>query len=141
VVWPGNFDDPADTVRRMASALAPDGVLALFYGNYHQAMFLPGHSRLERQLRTASELRWGLPAEGSAHYERHVSWLVQAGLREVEVRIVPRVAFPVDADPAVRPYLETAVWPDFRAAAESHGLAAEMSGAPDHTRHGTPLTH
>jgi hypothetical protein len=38
-------------------------VVALFYSNYYQAMFLPGHSRLERQLRTASELRWGLPGD------------------------------------------------------------------------------
>jgi SAM-dependent methyltransferase len=92
VVWPGNFDDPADTVRRMATALTPGGVLALFYSNYYQSMFLPGHSRLERMLRTASELRWGLPGDGPMHYERHVGWLVAAGLREVQVRVFPASA-------------------------------------------------
>lgn len=129
VVWPGNFDDPADTVRRMATALTPGGVLALFYSNYYQSMFLPGHSRLERMLRTASELRWGLPGDGPMHYERHVGWLVGTGLREVQVRVFPRVGCPVDADPTVRPYLEQAVWPELRQSAASHGRAAGMSDA------------
>lgn len=127
LVWPGNFEDPADTVRRMAATLAPDGVLALFYSNYYQAMFLPGHSRLERALRTASELRWGLPGAGPTHYERHVGWLGEAELRDVQLRVFPRVGFPVDADPAVRAYLEQAVWPDLRQSATSHGRAAGMS--------------
>jgi SAM-dependent methyltransferase len=128
LVWPGNFDDPADTVRRLAAALTPDGVLALFYSNYYQSMFLPGHSRLERALRTASELRWGLPGDGPTHYERHVAWLVAAGLN-VELRVFPRIGFPVDADPSVRPYLESAVWPELRRSAASHGRAAGMSDA------------
>jgi 2-polyprenyl-3-methyl-5-hydroxy-6-metoxy-1,4-benzoquinol methylase len=56
VVWPATFDDPAAVVRTMAGALAPGGVLALFTTNYYQSMLVPGHTRLERLVRTASEL-------------------------------------------------------------------------------------
>jgi tRNA A58 N-methylase Trm61 len=57
VVWPGNFADPAATVSLFAQALKPGGVVALFYSNYNQSTFPPGYPRLERLLRTASELR------------------------------------------------------------------------------------
>lgn len=127
VVWPGNFKKPLDVVRKMAAALKSDGTLALFYSNYYQAMFLPGHSRLERQLRTASELRWGLPGAGPTHSERHVEWLILAGLNDVDVRIFPRVGFPVDSDPTVRPYLEQTVFPELLESARSCGSEAGMS--------------
>ena len=126
VVWPGNFDDPAGLVRQMAAAVAPGGVVALFYTNYYQSMFLPGHSRLERTLRTASELRWGLPGDGPTHYERHVSWLVEAGLHNVSIQVFPRVGLPAD-DADVRPYLETAVLPELLQSATSCGRDAGMS--------------
>ncbi len=74
-VWPGNFDDPAEIVSRMAAAVRPGGIVALYYSNYYQSSFLPGRSRRERMLRTASEMRWGLPADGPAHNERHLAWL------------------------------------------------------------------
>lgn len=129
VVWPGNFDDPGELVRRMAAALRPGGVAALFYSNYYQATFLPGHSRLERLLRTASELRWKLPFDGPHHNERHLAWLSAAGLDDVAVRIFPRIAFPLDRDPAARAYLETAVWPELRTSAAACGAEAGMSAA------------
>lgn len=129
VVWPGNFTDPGALVRRFVPALAPGGVVALFTSNYYQAMVLPGRSALERKLRTASELRWGLPQDGPHHHERHVSWLLDAGLRDVALRVVPRVGFPLDADPAVRPYLEHAVLPELLASARSHGEQAGLSPA------------
>jgi SAM-dependent methyltransferase len=127
VVWPGNFVDPAAAVALMARALAPDGVLALLTSNYYQSMFLPGRSRLERKLRTASELNWELPGDGPTHYERHVHWMTAAGLRDVRLRVLPRTGFPVDADPAVRPYLEGVVWPELLAAARARGAEAGMS--------------
>lgn len=83
VIWSGNFEDPAATVRLMAQALRPGGVLAVFYSNYYQATFLPGRAGLERRLRTASERPWGLPSDGGSHYERHVEWLLAAGLDDV----------------------------------------------------------
>ncbi|MCE7079613.1 class I SAM-dependent methyltransferase [Streptomyces sp. ST2-7A] len=128
VVWPGNVDDPAATVALIAGALTPGGVAGLFTSNYYQAMFLPGHSRLERLLRAASESAWGIPDEGPTHYERHVHWMVAAGLRDVRLRVLPRVGFPIDGDPTVRPYLEDVVWPEFLAAARLKGAEAGMDG-------------
>lgn len=129
LVWPGNFADPAGLVRLMAEGLASEGILALFYSNYYQSMFIPGHSRLERGLRAASELRWGLRGEGPDHYDRHVAWLCAAGLNDVRLRVIPRVAFPITADPSARAYLETAVWPELLGSAESHGPQAGLSPA------------
>jgi SAM-dependent methyltransferase len=129
VVWPGNFDDPGQVVRLMAQALKPGGVVALFYSNYYQSSFLPGRSRLERTLRTASELRWGLPADGPRHYERHLAWLLDAGLEEVRLQVFPLVGFPADEDPRVRAYLESAVWPELLESAAAYGAAAGLSPA------------
>ena len=127
VVWPGNFDDPGALVALAVRALRPGGVLGLFTSNYYQAMFLPGHSRLERALRTASELNWGLPSGGRTHYERHAGWLAAAGLLDVRVEVFPRVGSPVDADPTVRPYLENAVWPELRESVRKRGADAGLS--------------
>ncbi|AUS77037.1 class I SAM-dependent methyltransferase [Actinoalloteichus sp. AHMU CJ021] len=139
VVWPGNFEDPAAVVAAMAGALAPDGVLGLFTSNYYQSMFLPGHARLQRALRTASELNWGLPGGGERHYDRHVHWMVAAGLRDIRVQVFPRVAFPVDDDPTARPYLERVVWPELLEAARSRGAEAGL-GDEDIRLLGTLLT-
>jgi SAM-dependent methyltransferase len=139
VVWPGNFDDPGALVRQMAAGLRPGGVVALFYSNYYQATFLPGHSRLERLLRTASELRWGLPLDGPHHNERHLTWLLDTGLEDVTVQVFPRVVFPLDQDPEGCAYLETAVWPELRESAAACGAAAGMS-AEDLTKADRLLT-
>ncbi|MFI1023308.1 class I SAM-dependent methyltransferase [Streptomyces olivaceus] len=125
VVWPTTFDDPAAVVRTLAEALAPGGTLALFTANYYQSMLLPGHSRLERLIRTASELTWSLPDDGPIHYERSGAWLRQAGLENVTLQV-----FPLSAcvhEPAARAYLEQIAWPEMRHAVASHGRAAGMS--------------
>ncbi|OCC14035.1 class I SAM-dependent methyltransferase [Streptomyces sp. PTY087I2] len=127
VVWPGNFEDPAEAVALMAQALAPDGTLAIFTSNYYQSMFLPGHSQLQNKLRMASELNWGIPGSGPTHYERHVHWVLASGLREVGLRVIPRIGFPADSDPSVRPYLEKVVFPELLEAARSAGQKAGMS--------------
>ncbi|MEZ3179586.1 methyltransferase domain-containing protein [Streptomyces pimonensis] len=127
VIWPGNVEDPAAAVARLAGALSPDGVLALFTSNYYSSTFLPGHTRLERQLLTASELDWGIPADGPEHYARHVHWMTAAGLHDVRLHVLPRVGFPADADPAVRPYLEKVVWPQLLAGARARGRDAGMT--------------
>lgn len=127
-VWPGNFDEPAATVAAMARALRPGGVVALFYSNYYRATFLPGHPRLERKLRTGSELRWGQPVDGDGqHYERHLAWLLAAGLADVALNVFPRVGFPVDADPTVRRYLESTVWPELLESATRCGPEAGLT--------------
>ncbi|MGC9544658.1 class I SAM-dependent methyltransferase [Streptomyces sp. UG1] len=127
-VWPASFDDPAAVVRALAGALVPGGTLALFTTNYYQSMFLPGHSRLERLIRTASELTWGLPHDGQAHYERLGAWMRQAGLSDVTLRVFPVVASTL-AEPAARTFLEQIVWPEMRRAVASHGRAAGMNDA------------
>ncbi|MFD4985473.1 class I SAM-dependent methyltransferase [Streptomyces sp. NPDC058374] len=127
-IWPGNVEDPAAAVTRLAEALAPGGVLALFTSNYYSSTFLPGHARLERQLLTASELDWGVPADGPHHYARHLHWLTAAGLRDLRLHVLPRIGFPVDTDPTVRPYLEDVVWPQLLAGARCQGREAGMTG-------------
>ncbi|WP_199489198.1 methyltransferase domain-containing protein [Micromonospora craniellae] len=125
VIWPATFDDPAAVVQALAEALVPGGTLALFTSNYYQSMFLPGHSRLERLIRTASELTWRLPGDGPTHYERLGAWMRAAGLVEVTIGVHP-IAAPV-SDPAARAFLEQTVWPEMRHAVSSNGRAAGMS--------------
>ncbi|MEU3271210.1 class I SAM-dependent methyltransferase [Saccharomonospora sp. NPDC006951] len=127
VVWPATFADPSAVVRALAAALNPGGTLALFTTNYYQSMFLPGHSRLERLIRTASELTWGLPDDGPSHYERLGAWLREAGLGGVSVRVFPLAASATQ--PAARAFLERITWPEMRHAAASHGRGAGMSEA------------
>lgn len=127
VIWPGNVEDPAAAVARLADALSPGGVFALFTSNYYSSTFLPGHARLERQLLTASELDWNIPADGPHHYARHVHWMTAAGLRDIRLDVLPRTGFPADADPAIRPYLENAVWPQLLAGARARGKEAGMT--------------
>lgn len=125
VVWPATFDDPAQVVTELAGALAPDGVLALYTTNYYQSILLPGHSRLERLIRTASEITWGIPDDGPTHYERLGAWMRQAGLREVTVRAFPVTA--ASSQQEARPYLEQIVWPEMLHAVDANGRAAGMS--------------
>ncbi len=128
VIWPATFEDPSAVVRELADALASRGTLALFTTNYYQSMLLPGHSRLERLIRTASELTWGIPDDGPAHYERLGAWMRQAGLVDVAVRSFPLAASAVPGS-AARAYLEQIVWPEMRHAVASRGRAAGMSDA------------
>jgi len=127
VIWPATFEDPAAVVAELAGALAPGGVLGLFTANYYQSMFLPGHSRIERLIRTASELTWGIPDDGPTHYERLGAWMRDAGLTDVELRVFP-VAGPLN-DPVIRNYVEQIVWSEMRHAVSSRGRAAGMSDA------------
>lgn len=129
VIWPGNFEDPPGVVREMAAALRPGGVLALLSTNYYRATFLPGYSRLERVLRTASELRWQLPGAGPHHTEHQAGWLLDAGLADVGMHVLPRAGFPDGTDPTIRPYLEAAVWPELLQSAAACGREAGLSDA------------
>ncbi|OUZ07631.1 hypothetical protein BHE97_16145 [Aeromicrobium sp. PE09-221] len=128
VIWPATFDDPATIVRELADALASRGTLALFTTNYYQSMMLPGHSRIERLIRTASELTWGLPTDGPTHHERLGAWMRQAGLTDVSVTVLPLAASTTLGSPA-RTYMEQIVWPEMRHAVASRGGEAGMTGA------------
>ncbi|MFV0535618.1 MAG: class I SAM-dependent methyltransferase [Cumulibacter sp.] len=125
VVWPASFAEPAQVVQRLSRSLKPGGTLALFTTNYYQSMFLPGHSRLERLIRTASELTWGLPNDGPHHYELLGSWMRASGLHDVAVTSVPITAFASESGAA--PYLSQIVWPEMRHAVSARGHAAGMS--------------
>jgi SAM-dependent methyltransferase len=122
-------EPPAEVVRQMAQALRPGGVLAVYYSNFHNSTALPGHSRLERGLCTASELHYGLPADGFRHKGRHLAWLQAAGFDDISLTMHPRVSFPADADPTLRPYLEQCVWPYLRKLVANYGAAAGLSTA------------
>ena len=122
-------EEPADVVRQIAQALRPGGIAAIFYNNFYNATVLPGHSRLERGLSTASEIDLGLPANGPRHKGRHLAWLQAAGLDNVSLTMFPQVCFPVDSDPTLRPYLEQGVWPFLRNLATNHGATAGLSTA------------
>lgn len=127
VVCPQDFADPAAAVAAMARALRPNGVLALFYANPHQAVFLPGHARLERLVRAASERHRGLPPDGYRHHDRHLSWLAAAGLERLSLGAFPRVGLRVDTDRTVRTYLESTVWPELQVAALTGGQQTGMT--------------
>lgn len=129
VVEPGVFVDPAATVAAMARALRPNGIVALFTSNYHQSSFLVGHSRLERLVRAASAHRWNLPPDGPHHHDRQLQWLLAAGLDDVSLLVVPRVAFPLDRDATARAYLEHTVWPEMAASATEGGRQVGMTDA------------
>ncbi|MBM9463640.1 class I SAM-dependent methyltransferase [Aeromicrobium sp. YIM 150415] len=126
VIWPATFDDPAAVVRELGDALASRGTLALFTTNYYQSMMLPGHSRLERLIRTASELTWGLPDDGPTHAERLGAWMRQAGLADITVTAFPLAASTALETPA-RTYMERIVWPEMRHAVAARGQEAGMS--------------
>lgn len=125
VVWPATFDDPAQVVSELVGALSPGGTLALFTSNYYQSMLLPGHSRLERLIRTASELTWGIPDDGPTHYERLGAWMRSAGLQEVTVRAFPLAV--MSSQPEARLYLSQVVWPEMVHAVDANGRAAGMT--------------
>lgn len=125
VVEPGTFADPAAAVRAMARALRPGGVLALFHSDHQQAVFLPGHARLERLLRAAAELHRG----GDGDHDQHLSWLQAAGLEQLGLDVFPRIALRVDADRGARAHLEHTVWPQMWAAALACGPRVGMTEA------------
>ncbi|WP_233160305.1 hypothetical protein [Pseudonocardia sp. MH-G8] len=109
VVEPGTFTDPVAAVAAMARALRPGGVLALFHGHHHEAVFLPGHARLENLLRAASARRRGVSPEGCRQHERHLCWLQVAGLEHLTLDVFPRIGLRIDTDRHVRTYLTTTV--------------------------------
>lgn len=128
LVTPEHFVDPPAAVVALAAALRPGGMLALFYANHQQAVFLPGHARIERLARAAAERMSGAPVAGRHHPDRHLHWLRDAGLEQPALEAFPRVAFRLGIDRAARTHLETTVWPHMRAAARTCGASVGMSG-------------
>lgn len=119
VVWPGNFADPGATVAALIRGLRPGGTLALLTSGYYRASFLPGYGRLGLLVRLVSFLRSRLPADGPRQHDRLLGWVHTAGASDPAVRVLPRIGFP--DEPAVRSYLQGAVWPEMRRSAAEHG--------------------
>lgn len=111
----------------MARALRPGGVAALFSSTCLPPTFLPAHPGLERLVRAASQRRRRLPAGGPHHPDRHLAWLVAAGLEDVTPTVLPRVGFPADRDPAACRYLECVVWPEMVTSATTFGATVGMT--------------
>lgn len=126
VIWPGNFDVPAEAVSAMARALRAGGTLAAFTSNYYQATFLPGHPWLLARARQASLLNWDLPDGGPHNHEHLATWFHDAGLIDISVELVPIVAHPVGTDSAARRYLELVVWPEMRSSVCARGDQAGL---------------
>lgn len=129
LLCPDTVADPAATVAAMAKSLRPGGVVALFTACCRQATALAGLPRLERLTRAASALRRGLPHGDPQHHDRHLGWLVAAGLENVRLDTFARSSFPVRSDRSARSYLLTAVWPELLASSQAHGAEVGMTDA------------
>jgi SAM-dependent methyltransferase len=126
VVGPSTFVDPAAAVAVMTRALRPGGVLALFH-THHQPVFLPGHARLERLVRAASERHRADTPDGHHHHDRHLPWLQATGLERLSLDVFPRIGLRVETDRTARTYLETVVWPQTWESVLAFGPQAGMA--------------
>ncbi|HZU77459.1 MAG TPA: methyltransferase domain-containing protein [Dehalococcoidia bacterium] len=93
VLYPDTVGDPEVVVARLSRTLTPGGTLAVFYGNWLRALYLPGYARLEhlidaaRETMYARERRW----QGEPHPERALGWLTRAGLTDCRLHVLPAV--------------------------------------------------
>lgn len=110
VLYPDTVGDAAAVVARLARTLKPGGILAIFYGNWLRATYLPGYARLEHLIGAARETlyererRW----QGAPHPERALGWLARAGLTQCRLQIFP-VLHRQPLPDAVRRYIATAI--------------------------------
>lgn len=110
VLYPDTVGDAEAVVARLARTLNPGGVLAIFYGNWLRATYLPGYARLEHLIGAARETsyeherRW----QGAPHPERALGWLECAGLTQCCLQIFP-VLHRQPLPDAVRRYVATAI--------------------------------
>jgi hypothetical protein len=118
-------------VKQLVRLLDPRGAIGVFTGNWYSSRFLWGYPDLERRVLAASARRWLVPADGSGdHHEVVAAWLVAAGLSDVSVSVHPIVGTPAADDwPSWRQYLETVVWPEYRAAVRESATYEEIDEA------------
>jgi SAM-dependent methyltransferase len=110
VLYPDTVGDPGAVVARLAHVLMPEGVLAIFYGNWLRPIYLPGYARLEHLICAARELQYQRerPWQSSLHPERPLAWLEAAGLVARSMRVLP-VIYTQPLPHAVRQYVTTAI--------------------------------
>jgi SAM-dependent methyltransferase len=135
VLWANLFPDPVAVVREMARVVKPGGVIAIFFGNFYRALYLPGYRRLEWLAGSAENLRWQneVPMTSvesiPSSYERALQWLQTAGLHNCAVTIHP-LLYQQPLPPEAHEYLEGYVFTEaFGPAVQSCGAAVGMSDA------------
>jgi SAM-dependent methyltransferase len=110
VLYPDTVGDSGAVVSRLSRLLKPGGSLAIFYGNWLRAMYLPGFARLEHLICAAREMSYARerPWEGHAHPERALDWLRDASLTACQLKAFPLVyRQPLPTD--VRQYVTSAI--------------------------------
>jgi SAM-dependent methyltransferase len=110
VLYPDTVGDPAPIVSALSRALKPGGILAIFYGNWLRPLYLPGYARLEHLICAAREAQYARerPWHGTAHPERSLAWLADAGLISCRLQLFPVLhRQPLPAE--VRRYVATAI--------------------------------
>jgi SAM-dependent methyltransferase len=128
VLWRNYFASPAAVVKQLVRLLDPRGAIGVFTGNWYSSRFLWGYPDLERGVLAASARRWHVPADGSGdHHEVVAAWLAAAGLSDVSVSVHSIVGTRAAGNwPSWQEYLETVVWPEYRAAVRESATCAEI---------------
>jgi hypothetical protein len=110
--------------------LKPEGLLAIFYGNWLRPMYLSGYSRIEHLICAARETAYARERlwQGAPHPERALGWLQRAGLTSCAIQVLPVVyRQPLPAE--VRRYITDAIrgghYVRAVAAGDNAGMTAE----------------
>jgi hypothetical protein len=109
-LYPDTVGDPAPVVAKLAHALKPGGVFAIFYGDWLRPFYLPGYARLEHLICAARELEYQRerPWQGLTHPERPLAWLRAAGLTLQPMQVFSTV-YTQPLPDAIRQYIGTAI--------------------------------
>lgn len=115
-VWCGDvlhhIDEPLKALNEFKRVLRPGGLVAIKESQVLQAMFLPGHLALERQLQRA-EVAFSKAEAGELTFQerrqRTRETMIAAGLREVAVRTVV-VERQAPLDEASHTYIQQAIF-------------------------------
>ncbi|MEZ4728650.1 MAG: methyltransferase domain-containing protein [Caldilineaceae bacterium] len=135
VLWANIFPDPMPVVRELVRVVKPGSIIAIFFGNFYRAQYLPGYRRLEWLAGTAENMRWKneapytTPSSMTNTYERALQWLQASGLQDCAVSIHP-LLYQQPLPAAARDYLEAYVFAEaFGPAVQECGAAVGMSDA------------
>ncbi|MEM6429773.1 MAG: class I SAM-dependent methyltransferase [Deinococcota bacterium] len=135
VLWPNLFPNPVAVVRELARVVKPGGVIAIFFGNFYRALYLPGYRRLEWLAANAGNLQWQNDEQVTSvasipsSYERALQWLQEIGLRTCTLTVHP-LFYQQPLPTEIRDYLASYVFAEaFGPAVQSCGAEVGMSDA------------
>lgn len=91
VLWPSSFDNIVAVVKEAARITKRGGIVALFSGNFHRSILLPGYAHIERCLNTAAEIKKAqakyqtdsFPIE--LHNENMLYWLRASAINNIQI--------------------------------------------------------